>query len=219
MERLINGESSEVSEATCSSDQKKRISKPGKRKAIDIQFLESFFRLGKRWPVKKEYLRANIIRSHRRFFYYYNREKIRKELDHLGSTPKGECLRALVNLYKIYNKMFKKLPQPMNSKRARGRKDVHRSFSQAFCYEYFLNERVRQSFFYYTEYLFNPFEPEKLARQFGMRCCMESSHTVDCEERWGTIKTLIQETYIFDLGLTPYYPRESPGEDEEAHII
>lgn len=93
-------------------------------------------------------------------------------------------------------------------------KSSHKSFNNAFCYEFFANKLIRESYHYYTQLLFSDFHVELLNATFNISCCFMGDHSVDCINNWVEMKQFIQNNIIGQLGHSVYEPSE---DSEEIH--
>ncbi|CAG9316661.1 unnamed protein product [Blepharisma stoltei] len=202
------------SSSSPSTTKKKHI---GRKINSDTEILSHFytFRASSTGQPKKEYLRCKLIRGHKKA----NRQ-IEKNIIPIKSfnsynyhNPQSIALwNKLSEIYKNYSFILKDLSRTENTIIASKKKNklktpsLTKSFNACFCTEYFQRLEVRESFYYYVEYLFSDFEPNVLCRKFNFNCCKSQKHNEICYEKWEKVKQYINNEMILELKLEPWFP-------------
>jgi len=99
-----------------------------------------------------------------------------------------------------------------------GEDNIPKSFNEKFCKKYFLPIQVRESYFYYTEYIFSEFDPDVLCKKFKLRCCRSPQHSPDCYNSWNLLKFYVQNIMITNLGADPWLSLESTNDFSSEQI-
>ena len=179
------------------------------RKHSETMLLERLIRKGSK-PVKKEYLRIQLIRSHKRRL---------RQLKHLGRRPRrlpSSLDQKLLEVFDanrpVFNKLLSPRSGPLTDGAGPGNKpcSVQKTWNNASCTQYFGHPAVRESFYYFTESIFEGMCPVKLAEYFKARCCDQPVHSAECNELWTQIKHFVQEGLLLSLGLSPFEPYSGP---------
>ncbi|CAG9321927.1 unnamed protein product [Blepharisma stoltei] len=166
-------------------------------------------------PPKKEYLRCKVIRGHKRI----NRQIQRSTAPVRTLNKCAESNTFSMVIWEVMKKHYfsnegelelvsKTESGPKTdgrSKRTAKEQASQNSYNSLFCREYFQSAAVRQSFFYYVEYLFSYLNPEDLCEKFDLRCC-KNEHDGKCIQKWLILKKYLSYHMIEDLGLEPYLP-------------
>lgn len=160
---------------------------------------------------KKEYLRCKLIRGHKRA----NRKIKKGKL--LYNNQKDLSENALRN-WKCISNVYSKYPaildivsrtvfEPIKFKsRSKLPIETSRSFNTDFCRRYFNESAVRESFFYYVEFIFSDLDPTELSKSLGFACCRNEKHTMDCAYKWLLMKRYSNQIILQDLKLEPWFP-------------
>ncbi|CAG9313287.1 unnamed protein product [Blepharisma stoltei] len=194
----------------------------GRKINSDTEILSHFytFRGSSIGQPKKEYLRCKLIRGHKRA----NRQ-IEKNLIPIKSFNSYNCNNPQsINLWnklsEIYHKylfILKDLSKTENTIKNKNKlkaPKLAKSFNANFCMEYFYKSEVRESFYYYVEYLFSDFEPEALCKKFNFNCCKGKKHKEMCYEKWERVKQYINSDMISELKLDPWFPNSEKNTEE-----
>ncbi|CAG9334549.1 unnamed protein product [Blepharisma stoltei] len=190
-----------------------------KRTSFEKRLLGLFFtnKNKKLKPPKKENLRCKIIRGHKKLIRQFQKSTtpIRNlnKCD-LSISQSAELWDVMQNHYFINKNELDDISRTENgpktdgkTKRGLGRKGIQNSYNLLFCKEYFKSSVVKQSFFYYVQFLFSYLEPELLCEKFDLRCC-RYEHDRKCAEKWLLLKKYFTNYMIEDLETTPYVPSQ-----------
>ena len=165
-------------------------------------------------PLKKEYVRVNIIRMHK---------KIIRSCLSTGPALKRFCktlkkmpyarqdlwkpLSAFIDEHRESLKILSNTANgPITDGKSKANKEEikkERSFNTNFCKKYFSENYVRESFYLFIEYLFADLSSEKLCLTFRYYCCDRVSHSEQCASNWLKMKEFFQITMFEDLELMP----------------
>ena len=184
------------------------------RRVKDETLIRSLFKSFKtqiKGHPKKEYLRCKLIRGHKRA----NR-KIKKG-KFLYNNQRDLSEKAATNWQKLSNCYFKypaeldlvskTLFEPIKHKsKAKTNSETSRSFNTDFCWRYFKEEAVRESFYYYVEFIFSDLDPIELSKFLGFACCQQENHSMECAYKWLLMKRYSNQIIIQDLKLDPWFP-------------
>ncbi|CAG9332021.1 unnamed protein product [Blepharisma stoltei] len=191
---------------------------PGRKSKKDAHIRKLFYTCGefKTSPPKKEYLRCKLIRGFKRAIRQIRKNVLpSKTLNRIRGNPYNalRVWQALAGCYEKYMTVLEPLsctekgPKTDGKlkKRIRGRY-LEKSFNSTFCIEFFSHIGVRESFYYYVEFLFADLNPEVLCDKFDFMCC-KGFHSPECVEKWLLIKKYMNCYMIQDLGLEPWFPQ------------
>jgi hypothetical protein len=184
-----------------------------------IRSLFSSFKPQIKGHPKKEYLRCKLIRSHKRANRKIKKGKFLynciKEMSYKAKSNWQDLAQTYHRHPAALDAVARTVFEPVKFKaRAKPSSETSRSFNTEFCQKYFANEAVRESFYYFVEYIFSDLNPNELAKVFGFTCCEEEEHQVDCAYRWLLMKRYANQLIIEDLGLSAWVPtgfRMQPG--------
>ncbi|CAG9311373.1 unnamed protein product [Blepharisma stoltei] len=198
----------------------------GRKQIVDTKILNRFESLSKPKPPKKEYLRCKMIRGHKRVNRQIERGiKPKRTLNVFSAKAKSywDQLLKSFNQYKsILSQESKTEAGPKTdgkTKRKGEENDLPKSFNGKFCRKYFEPIEVRESYFYYTEYVFSEFDPDVLCKKFKLRCCRAPQHSSECMNSWKLLKFYVQKIMFDNLGIEPWMSVESTNDMSKYSTI
>lgn len=71
-----------------------------------------------------------------------------------------------------------------------------RSFNSQFCKVFFSHPCFRQGHLSLISILYSPDDPESLCSKFLLKCCKNSTHNENCEEKWQKLKNFMENGFI-----------------------
>jgi hypothetical protein len=160
---------------------------------------------------KKEYLRCKLIRGHKRANRKIKKGKLlynnQKEMSERGK----QNWQSLINVYSKHpnalDSVSRTLFEPIKFKtKSKPTIETSRSFNTDFCKRYFAEVGVRESYYYYIEYIFSDLDPEDLSKYLGFTCCADQKHSLECAYKWLLMKRYANQIIIQDLRLEPWFP-------------
>ncbi|CAG9334553.1 unnamed protein product [Blepharisma stoltei] len=198
----------------------KPFHKRGVRKNTLESKIRSLFFTVKNFTIrlpKKEYLRCRVIRGHKRA----NRQIKKNTLPSKTINKLEPSNKMALEIWQVMTDCYHKRESEFDALSVTDKKPKHRaknkrnqnilstksSFNTDYCMHYFASEVVRESFFYYVEFLFSQIDPEDLCTKFDFRCC-KVKHDDRCYEKWLYMKKYLHVYMIEDLGLEPYMPQK-----------
>ncbi|OMJ66836.1 hypothetical protein SteCoe_36178 [Stentor coeruleus] len=178
----------------------------------DNYVLNKFRHANSRKVLKKEFLRAQLIRAFKRALRQISQGKklpIKSKL-HSFDSKNQQALRIWNILKDFYyqNEELQSICLTTNGPKTDGKskpkpENIEKSFNSKFCQKFFSQEIVRKCFSYYLELIFLPFEPKVLCKKFNFLCCDEKHHSIDCLYKWDIMKKYLDVLFIIELGLEP----------------
>ncbi|CAG9310424.1 unnamed protein product [Blepharisma stoltei] len=221
-----NGSSSILSNEN-SITAKKRA---GRKTSEDTLILGSFRRAQGKKPPKKEYLRCQIIRGHKRLIRNIANNIIpRKTLNQIHTSK--ESFDAYDKLKQCYEKNKEVLQivckteqgpktdgQTKRQKMEEKDQDLSKSFNNSYCKSYFESNEVRESYQLYIDYLFSNDSPSELCKKFKFSCC-QTMHTSECIDKWNILRYYVSNKMLVDLGVRPWEYRKVTLISEEPEVI
>ncbi|OMJ87388.1 hypothetical protein SteCoe_10895 [Stentor coeruleus] len=189
---------------------------PETQPRLDLLFLKHFTtsKAKNSKPPKKEYLRCKLIRGHKRAIRQLTKGVIPLATLHKFDINNTRALRIWERMRKIYddNRCFfteiSKTEAGPNtdgkSKRQGDPDDNQKSFNLKFCQDYFLQECVRESFYFYALLIYSDFDINILIEKLQYFCCKENEHTIKCIEKWIMLREYITIYMFQELQLRPY---------------
>jgi hypothetical protein len=192
------------------SQQMREFTRKVKEETLIRTLFHSFKHQIKGHP-KKEYLRCKLIRFHKRA----NRKlkKGKKLYNNFIELSENSELnwQKLLDCYNQHSAVLDQVSstffEPIKfRKNAKPTCLKNRSFNSEFCIKYFEKSGVRESFYYFVEYLFSDIQPQVLAKVFGFSCCESEEHDLECAHKWLLMKRNASQFIVGDLGFKPWMP-------------
>ncbi|CAG9328232.1 unnamed protein product [Blepharisma stoltei] len=190
---------------------------PGRKSKKDAFIRKLFYTCSeyKTLPPKKEYLRCKLIRGFKRAIRQIRKNVLpSKTLNRIRGNPYNtlRVWQALAGCYEKYIDILdsisctenKASSDEKNKKKVKGAY-LEKSFNSKLCNQFFTHIGVRETFYYYIEFLFADLNPESLCDKFDFMCC-NGVHINECVEKWLMIKKYMNCYMIQDLGLEPWFP-------------
>ncbi|OMJ70198.1 hypothetical protein SteCoe_31880 [Stentor coeruleus] len=182
---------------------------------IDVFVLRNFIsdKFSTPKPPKKEYLRCKIIRGHKRATRQIIKGKTPKATIHKFAIENSRSLDVWYSLKSIIDQnpnLFIDCSNTVSGPKTDGQakrknsEGIEKSFNIAFCSNYFSNEKVRESYYYYIQLLFTNFNLTELCEKFNFKCCEGSPHKINCVEKWIMLKEYLEYHLIKELDLEPF---------------
>ena len=190
--------------------QMKEFSRKVKEETL-IRTLFTSFKHQIRGHPKKEYLRCKLIRFHKRANRKLKKgKKLYNNFIELSDNSESNW-QQLLDCYKKHSNILDYVSstvfEPVKFKpNAKPTCLKNRSFNSEFCLKYFENEGVRESFYYFAEYVFSDIHPEALSKVFGFSCCGKVKHDLGCAFKWLLLKRYANRFLIEDLDFKPWFP-------------
>ncbi|CAG9316673.1 unnamed protein product [Blepharisma stoltei] len=198
-------------EETCTE-----VKSTGRKQIVDTKILGRFQSVSNPYPPKKEYLRCKMIRGHKRANRQIEKGVIPKRTINAYSaiaesywSKLTNCFNANKNILIEESKTEAGPKTDGKTKRNGNENGIPKSFNEKFCKRYFSPKEVRESYFYYTEYIFAEFEPSVLCKKFKIKCCRSPNHTYECLESWKLLKFYVQKIMLDNLCVEPWLVMES----------
>lgn len=189
---------------------------PETQPRLDLLFLKHFTtsKAKNSKPPKKEYLRCKLIRGHKRAIRQLAKGVIPLATLHRFDINNAKALRIWERMRKIYDEnrcFFSKISKTEagpntdgKSKRLSSANENQKSFNLKFCQDYFLQECVRESYYFYVLLIYSDFDINILIEKFQYFCCKENAHRVECIEKWIMLREYITIYMFLELELRPY---------------
>lgn len=191
----------------------------GRKQIVDTKILGKFQSLSKPSPPKKEYLRCKMIRGHKRANRQIEKKIFPKRTLNVYSAKAQSYWDQLTKCFNLHKSVLveesKTEAGPKTdgkTKRNTGENNIPKSFNEKFCKRYFQPVQVRESYFYYTEYIFSEFEPDVLCKKFKLRCCRAPEHSSECLNAWNLLKFYVQKIMLDNLDVEPWMSIESTND-------
>jgi hypothetical protein len=175
------------------------------------ELLSSFYSKKGIYP-KKEYLRARLIRGHKRALREAKSGLMAKHtINKLVCAHQKLFWRKFLKFFdthwidlddisKTDNDPIKNTNKNKKLNRTAGTNNVllitkndYKSFSNSFCINYFSNPVIIESFNLYLDYVFAATDPKSLSERFGFSCCPKNQgdHFL-CSEKWENLEKYIR---------------------------
>ncbi|CAG9325969.1 unnamed protein product [Blepharisma stoltei] len=194
----------------------RRKSTSGRKQIVDTKILNRFESLSKPKPPKKEYLRCKMIRGHKRANRQIEKGTLPQKTLNVFSDKAQSYWDQLTKCFHLYRHILSEESKTEagprtdgKSKRTCEENGLQKSFNGKFCKKYFEPIQVRESYFYYTEYIFSEFDPDVLCKKFKLRCCRAPQHTSECMNSWKLLKFYVQKIMFDNIGIEPWMSLES----------
>ncbi|CAG9313298.1 unnamed protein product [Blepharisma stoltei] len=192
------------------------IKSTGRKQIVDTKILGRFQSSSNPYPPKKEYLRCKMIRGHKRANRQIEKSVIPKRTINAYSSiaevywsKLAACFNAHKDVLIEESKTEAGPKTDGKTKRNCNENNIPKSFNEKFCKRYFSPEEVRESYFYYTEYIFAEFDPDVMCKKFKLRCCRSPIHNSECFESWKLLKFYVQKIMLDNLGVEPWIVMEA----------
>ena len=159
----------------------------------EVMILKKFLK-GTKDP-KKEYVRCNLIRGHKRAIRQVQTENWLKFAFQVKSNEIILKAKSQTTEGPITDGKTKRKASNINN-------EILKSFNDTFCRDYFNSEVVVESFVKYLAIIFSSMDPESLIERFKFRCCRNEengSHNDECKENWIELRKYLEETMIQEL--------------------
>ncbi|CAG9311374.1 unnamed protein product [Blepharisma stoltei] len=193
-----------------------RKSTSGRKQIVDTKILNRFESLSKPKPPKKEYLRCKMIRGHKRVNRQIEKGTLPQKTLNVFSEKAQSYWDQLTKCFHQYRSILSEESKTEagpktdgKAKRKGEENDLPKSFNGKFCKKYFEPIQVRESYFYYTEYIFSEFDPDVLCKKFKLRCCRAPQHSSECMNSWKLLKFYVQKIMLDNIGIEPWMSLES----------
>ncbi|CAG9325966.1 unnamed protein product [Blepharisma stoltei] len=191
----------------------------GRKQIADTKILNRFESLSKPKPPKKEYLRRKMIRGHKRVNRQIEKGIIPKRTLNVFSAQAKSFWDRLTKTFTQYKNILSQEskteagPKTDGKTKRKAEEDgLPKSFNGKFCRKYFEPIEVRESYFYYTEYVFSEFDPDILSKKFKLRCCRAPQHSSECMNSWKLLKFYVQKIMFDNIGIEPWLAVESTND-------
>ena len=181
---------------------------------IQIKSLMCQFTSKTKKQLKKEYVRVNIIRRHKKIIRSclstgIALKRFNKSVAKMPCGIQG-LWKSLAAFYYEHRASLEKIGSTANgpktdgkSRRCKEEISKEKSFNDNFCKKYFSENYVRQSFYLFIEYLFADNNPEELCLAFKYFCCNQTIHSAQCASNWLKLKEFFLIGMFEDLELLP----------------
>ena len=167
------------------------------------KFLRKFKKKKSSSQVKKEYLRVMLMRGHKKSIrgILQNKLKIRAlngivdcQL-FLWDDYKAHCLAHRDTLENIsLTRNGPAIDRNFNSFVSSNSDSCgSKTYKDLYCFQYFGNKTIRDSFVNYIQFLFGNRNIESLIERFDIVCCEKSHHEDQCHKKWADLKAFIIE--------------------------
>jgi hypothetical protein len=156
---------------------------------------------------KKEYYREKLIRGHKRIIRSVNKGKFPKSTVHAVDNKNKDqvqawtvCKAHIEQFNAELNGICETSSGPLTDGASHHKKthgndfkdklkaESSLSFNNSYCYKYFANESVAESFRNYIRVIYAGMSPAKLCKKFGFNCCGSDLHTETCVEMWKALE-------------------------------
>ena len=154
----------------------------------DFNVLDRFFLEKDECKVpKKDYMRCKMIRGHKRATRQLLKGIIPKktylhrfDIDDMRSLKIWLEIKSIVekNL-QVFTKISKTISGPKTGKNSEA-ESIEKSFNLSFCFNYFSDENIRLSYYYYIQLIFSNFDLNVLCDKFQFKCCLKNRHNIEC---------------------------------------
>ena len=181
-------------------------------KSIGDSTLKKFQYLFSRKCLKKENLRAQIIRALKRALRQISdkvKPPIRTKL-HSFSLANEKAVHIWNKISEIFfeNPLLREACHTESGPMPDGKHKpkclvTDKSYNKHFCKSFFTPECVRHCFSYYIELVFVPFDPKSLCDKFKFLCCEGKTHNFECLEKWRDLKMYLSYFFIWEIDLQP----------------
>ncbi|OMJ81226.1 hypothetical protein SteCoe_18343 [Stentor coeruleus] len=198
-----------------------KTSNSGRKKKPFTLIFERFFNNQCHHP-KKEFFNAFMIRAIKRSFRIVAKNLIPKKTS-IKVTPNDSKEMALWNiLVLLYQKNpdhIKKISTTISSpltdaktkRKPSMKKDKANSYNNNYCKNFFQDLYMQVAFYVIAGILFADPSPNALIKKFKFKCCQDSTHTIECIEKWAILKEFLENKYFKDLGIRDFSQiRSSP---------
>lgn len=151
-----------------------------------------FFRNKKKKPLKKEYLRAHIIRKHKKLLRLAFSAK-RKNINDAQIKKKLYLYKNHIDIFNVHAienkgiliKYSKTEEGPLTDGKTKNKSNnFERSYNTSFCIRYFQVPEVVASFLLMIDILFADRNPDGLCKIFKYYCCGKKEHSRNCLDSW-----------------------------------
>ena len=163
----------------------------------------------------KEYYKTRVNKWNIFLKYSSNNHKFLGEISKTLNDPVSlkRTIKEIEDLNNLNSSKKKKLMhKTLNDLKtiANNKNFNFKSFSEAYCLNYFKDERVRKAFELYIDYLFSGIENcdnsskicDMLAGVFKFICCETTDHLAACVEKWSVLNKYLKGFFCVDFKLS-----------------
>ncbi|CAG9324001.1 unnamed protein product [Blepharisma stoltei] len=187
---------------------------------LETLLLALFKRKKPNKPPKKEYIRCTLIRGHKRsirqsFQGIYPSKGIHKFLltdaksYRIWNYLTQICLRdsrdSAIMMEKSSTVKGPKTDGKSKRQQIKENDELKKSFNDDFCRSYFLEEVIKEHYYYYIKLLFAHFDCDILCEKFNFFCC-EGRHTDICTKKWELLNIFVSDLMLTDIKIDPWFP-------------
>jgi hypothetical protein len=179
--------------------------------------------------LKKEYVRTNIIRSHKKLMRIilksikcqkYLRRKFNNltEISRTSFNKFYSFVERNQNTLKLISTTYSGPITDGKAKRKKAPVEAEKSFNKAFCKKYFSQSEVKESFYLFIEFLYSDYKPDRLKKILNCFCCQSAEHSPYCTDSWFQLKEFFQISMFEDLEIPPWNHFDLLGDSEPDEI-
>ncbi|OMJ80464.1 hypothetical protein SteCoe_19267 [Stentor coeruleus] len=179
-------------------------------KTIKEKLAPFFYRSKK--PLKKEYVRANIIRLHKKNIRMImsNKKSLRRMKREMAlfTDKQAKAFERFKdftkNNWEIMSAICPTESGPMTDGKARrkgSKNKAAKSFNDTYVRDYFADYRMRESFSYFIDYIFAEENSSLLVSSLNYFCCLNENHSEKCISHWLGLKEFYQVLMIDELNI------------------
>ena len=187
------------------------------RREADITKVLGELRTKNNKPLKKEYVRCQIIRGIKKCVRYLCKGRKPQKGIHqfdLDDMEKSGIWQSMKEIVGSKRELFEMIGATCEGPatdgkviRKRDRLDVpeFRSFNDDYCRRFYSSEEVRQFHFHYLQLVYgvSGIDVNDVSRRLSVSCC-SGCHTVHCVNVWEQVRHYVMFGMLEQLGIEPY---------------
>lgn len=181
-----------------------------------INRILSVFKTPRGAMVKKEYLRAHIIRMFRKMIRRYIKGKSIRVKRLKGSQSfsiQYELVESAIKDRITSNlPIFQPISLPQNGPMSDGKlskttkkEKVFKSYNNQYVKNFFIREEIKECFFYFIQLIYIGSNFEELEDRLKIKCC-SGDHQESCYSAWIRIKNVLLFDLFHNLRIEPWKP-------------
>lgn len=158
--------------------------KKGRKVCEDSLILNQFWNKRGNYP-KKEYIRCQLIRGHKRIIRNLlmnvipnrtlNQFMVSKESSETWNRLKFAVLSHQEKLKILSQTIVGPLTEAQSKRKSEEKQGLSKSFNNNYCKQYFSTPEIKETFQKYIDYLFYGATLDDLCKKFRIRCCVDTN--------------------------------------------
>ncbi|CAG9315039.1 unnamed protein product [Blepharisma stoltei] len=175
----------------------------------DTIFLMKYYNKDKTKHPKKEYIRAQLIRAHKKVLrQIQNNRPLAKVIKNLDVKSQeiiriiGEIKQHFFDYFDVLKEESKTESGPnTDGKCKRNAEAEHKSWNNAYVKSYFSKPAVQKAYLLFIELFFAEASTETICKRANIYCCKKSKHDAECQRAWEEMKHFFTDTMLSNVGV------------------